>query len=66
MSSGSDGIMLISAIRLPKTETFACSRKNVTKLFLPDELAWVSLGKPIRTFSSSVIVADAVLRVEET
>jgi hypothetical protein len=43
--------MRIRGIRLPDTETFPCSRRRVKELFGETELAWVSFGSPIRTFS---------------
>jgi len=43
--------MRITTIRLPKSELFPCSRRDVKSVFDPDELEWVSFGNPIRTFS---------------
>ena len=42
--------MEIRGIRLPRTETFPCSRRTVKDLFAKDDLAWVSFGSPIRSF----------------
>src|SRR5262245_51871252 len=42
--------MQIRGIRLPKSQTFPCSRRVVKELFTPDDLAWVSFGSPIRSF----------------
>jgi hypothetical protein len=43
--------MQVKTIRLPKSEVFPCSRRDVKVVFDPDELEWVSFGNPIRTFS---------------
>jgi len=43
--------MRISSIKLPKSEVFPCSRRDVKRVFEPTDLEWVSFGHPIRTFS---------------
>jgi len=42
--------MQIRGIRLPNTEIFACSRRDIKKVFEAAALEWVSFGRPIRSF----------------
>jgi hypothetical protein len=42
--------MRIKTIRLPSSEAFPCSRRDVKRVFSAEEVDWVSFGNPIRTF----------------
>jgi hypothetical protein len=55
--------MRIWTIRLPSSEKFPCSPRDVKRVFSSEELDWVSFGNPIRTFTfDSRATATTTLR----